>query len=58
MQALCIYLYLGSALSAWLLIYTVDGTPKAVTTLLTAIWPFAWPIMLAESVRRFLSRKA
>jgi len=57
MQALCVYLYLGSVLSVWLLIYAVDGTPKPVTILLTAIWPVAWPIMLlSEAVRRSLSR--
>ena len=58
MQALCIYLYFGSVLSAWLLIYAVGGTPKAMTPLLTALWPVAWPIMLVEAIRRFSSLQA
>jgi len=52
-DGLFVYVYLGSAIAAWMMLVAAGGTPGPFTPLMVLIWPVAWPLMLLEALRRY-----
>jgi len=53
MTSLLVYVYLGSALAAWMMIEATGRTTGLFTQLMILMYPVTWPVILLEALRRY-----